>query len=209
MIDKVKFDENGLVPVVVQDHETGEVLMLGYMDEEALKKTTETGLVHFHSRSRGKLWMKGETSGNLQNVKELWLDCDGDSLLVKVEQAGVTCHTGNRTCFYREYANEDFVPREEKSPDALVLEDVFSVIEDRKKNPREDSYTSSLMKKGRESILKKIGEEAFEVMLGSMADDRDNINWEVADLWYHTLVLLSYHDTSIREIFKDLDRRRK
>ena len=205
-IKNLKYDNNGLIPVIVQDWKNGEVLMLAYMNEDALKKTIETGFTHFWSRSRGKLWKKGETSGNEQIVKEISYDCDNDTLLVKVEQKGVACHTGNRSCFYSELIPPS-PPFDKGGMGGFVIDKIYEVILDRKRNLREGSYVSSLFKKGRDKILKKIGEEASEVVIGSKNDKKEEIIYEIADLWFHSLVLLGYHDITPEEIYKELQKR--
>ena len=210
-IKNLKYDNNGLIPVIVQDWKNGEVLMLAYMNEDALKKTIETGFTHFWSRSRGKLWKKGETSGNEQIVKEISYDCDNDTLLVKVEQKGVACHTGNRSCFYSKLT-QVVIPSEARNLEVEtfsgnVIDKIYEVILDRKRNLRESSYVSSLFKSGRDKILKKIGEEASEVVIGSKNDKKEEIIYEIADLWFHSLVLLGYHDITPEEIYKELQKR--
>jgi len=210
-IKNLKYDNNGLIPVIVQDWKNGEVLMLAYMNENALKKTIETGFTHFWSRSRGKLWKKGETSGNEQIVKEISYDCDNDTLLVKVEQKGVACHTGNRSCFYSKLT-QVVIPSEARNLEVEtfsgnVIDKIYEVILDRKRNLRESSYVSSLFKSGRDKILKKIGEEASEVVIGSKNDKKEEIIYEIADLWFHSLVLLGYHDITPEEIYKELQKR--
>jgi len=210
-IKNLKYDNNGLIPVIVQDWKNGEVLMLAYMNEDALKKTIETGFTHFWSRSRGKLWKKGETSGNEQIVKEISYDCDNDTLLVKVEQKGVACHTGNRSCFYSKLT-QVVIPSEARNLEVEtfsgnVIDKIYEIILDRKRNLRESSYVSSLFKSGRDKILKKIGEEASEVVIGSKNDKKEEIIYEIADLWFHTLVLLGYHDISPEDIYKELQKR--
>ena len=212
-ISKIKFDEKGLVPAIVQE-ESGQVLMLAYMNEESLKKTIETGYTHFFSRSRQTLWKKGETSGNVQQVKELYYDCDGDSLLVKVHQTGVACHTGTYSCFSgrRLDKNENLPavvdqPKKENLP--LVLYELYSVIKDRQRHPVEGSYTNYLFLKGQDKILKKVGEEAVETIIASKNDDEKNIVYEMGDLWYHCLVLLAWHGIMPEELFAELMNRRK
>ncbi|OGV99281.1 MAG: bifunctional phosphoribosyl-AMP cyclohydrolase/phosphoribosyl-ATP pyrophosphatase [Nitrospinae bacterium RIFCSPLOWO2_02_39_17] len=205
-IKNLKYDSNGLIPAVIQDWKNGDVLMLAYMNEEALRKTIETGYTHFWSRSRGKLWKKGETSGNEQFVKEISYDCDNDTLLVKVEQKGVACHTGNRTCFYSKLSS--FSPSAfSLQPSAFIIDKIYEVIQDRKRNMREGSYVSSLFKNGRDKILKKISEEASEVVIGSKNEKKEEIVWEIADLWFHTLVLLGYHDITPEDIYRELQKR--
>lgn len=213
-ISMVKFDEKGLVPAVVQE-ENGQVLMLAYMNEESLKKTLETGYTWFFSRSRQKLWQKGETSGNVQKVKEISYDCDGDTLLVRVHQTGVACHTGTYTCFSGrklmggEEKGIAVVPPEKKADLAEVLYDLYNVIQDRRFNPVEGSYTNYLFEKGQDKILKKVGEEAVETIIASKNNVRKDVVYEMGDLWYHCLVLLAYHNISPEELFAELMGRRK
>ena len=170
-ISMVKFDEKGLVPAVVQE-ENGQVLMLAYMNEESLQKTLETGYTWFFSRSRQKLWQKGETSGNVQKVKEISYDCDGDTLLVRVHQSGVACHTGSYSCFSGRRLGEHtkgiaVIPEPPKVSLAKVLNELYNVIQDRRLNPVEGSYTNYLFEKGQDKILKKVGEEAVETVIAS------------------------------------------
>lgn len=193
MTDKITYDENGLIPAIVQDETTGKVLMLAYMNEEALGKTLETKETWFYSRSRQELWHKGATSGNTQVVKSVTLDCDGDALLVTVAPAGPACHTGEVTCFF------DPLLKEER-PKRAVIHDIINVIEDRRQNPQDGAYTTYLFNEGIDKVLKKIGEEATEVVIGAKNNDKEEIKWEVADLIYHTLVLLNMTDVSISDI---------
>lgn len=199
----VKFDESGLVPAVVQDYKTGKVLMLAYMNEESLKLTIKTGKTWFYSRSRDKLWNKGETSGNFQYVKEINLDCDGDAILIKVDQVGNACHTGNRSCFFNE------IKSGEKCLNYKVLYDLEDRILDRRKNPKEGSYTNYLFEKGIDKILKKIGEESAEVIIAAKNQDRYETVYEMADLFYHCLVLLNEKDIKLDDIFLELIKRYK
>lgn len=209
--DKIKFDQQGLVPAVVQDAATGTVLMLAYMNEESLKKTLETGLTWFYSRSRRSLWRKGETSGHVQQVREVYYDCDGDTLLVKVDQTGVACHEGSFSCFTRRLDGEAAAPAVSGAyqPAMTVLYDLYNVIADRKDNPKEGSYTTYLFDKGRDKILKKVGEEATETVIASKNDDKKEILYEMADLWYHCLVLLAHHGITPTELLDELNSRRK
>ena len=212
-ISMVKYDEHGLVPVIVQE-ENGQVLMLAYMNEESLKKTLETGYTWFYSRSRQSLWNKGETSGNKQKVKELFYDCDGDTLLVRVHQTGVACHTGSYSCFSGRRIGENpkglaIVPEEPQRSLAGILNDLYAVIKDRQLNPVEGSYTNYLFEKGQDKILKKVGEEAVETVIASKNDSKEDILYEMGDLWYHCLVLLAYHKISPEELFAELVGRRK
>ena len=190
----VKFDKEGLIPAIIQEASSGKVLMLGYMNEESLKKTVETGTTWFWSRERQKLWNKGETSGNIQKVKEIRLDCDGDALLILVAQTGVACHTGNLSCFF-----QNFYTKEPAS--TFNLETLYDIILSRKLNPVDGSYTCKLFKEGVERISKKVGEESVEVILAGIKGDRDEVIYEVSDLFYHTLVLLASLDISPQEIY--------
>ena len=212
-IDKIKFDEKGLIPAIVQE-ESGQVLMLAYMNEESLQKTIETGYTHFYSRSRQSLWKKGETSGNVQKVQALYYDCDGDTLLVKVHQTGVACHTGTYSCFSGRRLDDNnnlpaVIDNQSKEDLSLVLYELYSVIKDRQRHPVEGSYTNYLFIKGQDKILKKVGEEAVETILASKNDDRDNIIYEMGDLWYHCLVLLAWHGIKPEDLFAELMNRRK
>lgn len=212
-IEKIKFDERGLVPAIIQE-ESGQVLMLAYMNEESLQKTVETGYTHFFSRSRQSLWKKGETSGNVQRVKEIYYDCDGDTLLLKVHQTGVACHTGTYSCFSGRRLDENnqlpaVVNQPEKKNLPLILYELYSVIKDRQRHPVEGSYTNYLFIKGQDKILKKVGEEAVETILASKNDDKNNIIYEMGDLWYHCLVLLAWHGIQPEELFEELMNRRK
>lgn len=214
-ISKVHFDEKGLVPAIVQE-ESGQVLMLAYMNKESLEKTIETGLTWFYSRSRQRLWQKGEESGNIQQVKEISYDCDGDTLLVRVHQRGVACHTGTYSCFSGRCLHPEkndksvaVVPPEKQQSLAIVLNELYDVIQDRRLNPVEGSYTNYLFDKGQDKILKKVGEEAVETVIASKNNVRKEILYEMGDLWYHCLVLLAYHGISPEELFAELMSRRK
>ena len=212
-ISMVKFDEKGLVPTIVQE-ENGQVLMLAYMNEESLKKTIETGYSWFYSRSRGKLWQKGETSGNVQEVKEISYDCDGDTLLLRVHQTGVACHTGTYSCFSGRRMGESgkdvaVIPKMPEKSLAGILNDLYNVIQDRRLHPVEGSYTNYLFEKGQDKILKKVGEEAVETVIASKNMDCQEILYEMGDLWYHCLVLLAFHNIRPEELFAELMNRRK
>lgn len=212
-ISKIKFDEKGLVPAIVQE-ESGQVLMLAYMNAESLQKTVETGYTHFFSRSRQSLWKKGETSGNVQQVKALYYDCDGDALLVKVHQTGVACHTGSYSCFSGRRLDENnqlpaVVDQPEQENLSLVLYELYSVIKDRQRHPVEGSYTNYLFGKGHDKILKKVGEEAVETIIASKNGEESDIVYEMGDLWYHCLVLLAYHEIEPENLFAELMNRRK
>lgn len=181
-------DANGLIPVIIQDVQTNVVLMLGYMNEEALDKTKREGRVTFFSRSKGRLWTKGEESGNYLNVKEVVQDCDADTLLIKVKPEGVVCHTGAETCFREKNRSADF------------LSELESVIRERKKMPSEDSYTSSLFKKGINKIAQKVGEEAIELVIESKDENEVLFKNEAADLLFHYLILLAEKGSNLAEI---------
>lgn len=275
IFEMVKFNADGLVPAITQDIRTDEVLMLAYMNEESLRKTLETGKAHYYSRSRQKLWLKGETSGHFQQVRSISVDCDGDTLLLKVNQTGAACHTGHRSCFFTrldaeelkagirqegaskvgqegaaEEGQEDaskegqymqdmqYVAAEEGSGDktlqnailealkvtpvqtlasaagetakaigAQVLQEVFDVISDRLVHPKEGSYTNYLFTKGLDKILKKIGEEACEVVIASKNGEGNEIKAEIADLFYHVMVLLVERGMTLQDVYEELKQR--
>ena len=184
---------NGLVPAVVQDAVTGKVLMLGYMNEESYKLTLEKGLVTFYSRSRKTLWTKGETSGNYLQLRDILIDCDGDTLLVKAVPSGPVCHTGKDTCF-----GEENDPQSASSTDFLAY--LEGVIRDRKEHPQEGSYTNRLFSKGINKIAQKVGEEAVELIIEAKDDDKELFLGEAADLMYHLLVLLTEKDCTLSEV---------
>ncbi|MFA6639982.1 MAG: bifunctional phosphoribosyl-AMP cyclohydrolase/phosphoribosyl-ATP diphosphatase HisIE, partial [Defluviitoga tunisiensis] len=183
IIENIDWNKNnGLVPVIIQDLD-GTVLTLGYMNKEALNKTLETNLVHYYSRSKNRIRMKGETSGNYQKVKETYIDCDNDTLLIKVEQIGAACHLGTKSCF-RKIEEIEQLPESTVDYSLDFLNELKETIKDRKNNPKEESYTSYLFKEGKEKIYKKFGEEAVEVLV---APNRERIIYETADLIYHLL----------------------
>ncbi len=202
-VDQICYNEDGLVPAIVQDYLDGTVLMMAWMSRESLQKTLETGETWFWSRSRQEFWHKGATSGHLQFVKSVRYDCDSDALLITVEQQGdIACHTGERSCFHQ-------VDSTKAHPPADTLSGLYEVISDRRDHPQEDSYTCKLMAGGDNKILKKIGEEASEVVMACKDDDKSAIASEVADLFYHTLVALSYHNVDIKEVYKKLQERKR
>jgi phosphoribosyl-ATP pyrophosphohydrolase/phosphoribosyl-AMP cyclohydrolase len=202
-VDKIRYNEQGLVPAIVQDYLDGTVLMMAWMNQESLQKTLETGETWFWSRSRSELWHKGATSGHLQKVHSLRYDCDSDALLVTVEQMGdIACHTGERSCFHQ-------VDGTKEAPPADTLSQVFEVICDRRDNPAENSYTCKLFAEGDNKILKKIGEEAVEVVMACKDDDSDAIASEAADLFYHTLVALAHHGVELKDVYRKLQQRRR
>ncbi len=198
-----KLNSDGLIPVIVQDYKTDEVLMLAYMNEEAFDNTLKTGLMTYYSRSRKEQWVKGETSGHYQYVKSLDIDCDNDTLLAKVKQLGAACHTGNYSCFYRNLVSKDYV---ETNP-LKVFKDVMSVIEDRKLHPKEGSYTNYLFDKGIDKILKKCGEEATEIIIAAKNPDPEEIIYEISDFLYHVMVLMSLKGVTWEEITAELAKR--
>ncbi len=202
------FDGQGLIPAVIQDWLDGTVLMVGYMNQEAMTKTLATRSVHFWSRSRRKLWEKGETSGHFLRVKDLFVDCDRDTILVKAEPVGPTCHTGERACFFSRMS-EDGQAGEEKTLDAGggILERIYQAILARKAAPQPDSYVSKLLQGGADRILKKVAEEAGEVIIAAKNQKRDEIIYETADLLFHTLVVLGYHDVTPSEVYRELGTR--
>ena len=209
MLERIKFDANGLVPAIVQDAATGTVLMLAYMNRESLEKTLATGTTWFYSRSRQELWNKGATSGHVQMVKELLYDCDGDTLLVKVEQKGAACHEGTYSCFSRRFGEAEPTQTERPALAATeVLTELFAVLEDRRQNPQQGSYTSSLFAKGEDRILKKIGEEAAETIIAAKNHSQGEVIYEMADLWYHCLVLLAAHKIDFAALIEELGKRR-
>ncbi len=204
-LQDLHFDENGLLPAVIQDAVSGEILMLAYMNEDSLMKTLDTGETHFWSRSRGELWHKGETSGHVQRVTRIAVDCDGDALLIQVEQEGAACHTGHRSCFFTEA---------QRSPDAaLPLADIIGrvtrVISERFVEMPEGSYTTTLFRGGTDRILKKIGEEAGEVIIAVKNHKTEEISWEVSDLLFHLLVMLQNEGVPLSAVSTELERRRK
>lgn len=202
-VKKVNFEKaRGLVPVVVQDASNDRVLMQAFMDEEALRLTLASGKMHFWSRSRGRLWLKGEESGHHSLVQNAILDCDNDAILFKVQQIGVVCHTGQETCFYK-----SIVAEEERVVDAKVVERIFEVVVDRINNPTEESYVSRLTAKGEDVVLQKIGEEAVELILATKDNRPEEIIHEATDILFHILVLLAQRGFELRGIFEELENR--
>ena len=232
IIDEVVFNSDGLVPAIIQDVENGQVLMLGYMNREALEKSLETGITHFWSRSRQKIWMKGETSGHIQEIQEIAIDCDSDALLFRVKQVKAACHNGYRSCFYRSFSKKGeplkavqervFEPEQVYSDTTgtktneydiinnigTLLQVLYQVIESRKCHPKEGSYTCYLFQKGLDKILKKIGEESSEVIIAAKNRVNDEVIYEVSDLLYHILVLLVEQGISLDDIHDEMRRRR-
>lgn len=208
---KLKFDEKGLIPAIVQDYKTDAVLMLAYMNGESLARTVETGYTWFWSRSRKELWNKGATSGNVQKVMNIAYDCDGDTLLIKVEQTGVACHEGNYSCFSYPLWNSaegKNLPAVRDNKLMNILTELYSVIQNKRINGGEKSYTKYLFNSGQDKILKKVGEEAAETIIASKNNDPSEVIYEMSDLWYHCLVLLAYHDITPAEMLAELGGRR-
>ena len=204
---KVKLDDQGLVPAIAQDVNTGQVLMLGYMNPGSLKRTLEGTQVWFYSRSQEDLWHKGEISGNYLNLREAWVDCDGDTILLKVQPDGPACHTGETSCFFTpmnelpdEYEPGETGPR--------ILDELFAVIKDRQRELPEDSYTAKLLQEGVGRVAQKVIEEAGEAAIAATQGDNDNLPGEVADLLYHTLVLLAAAGVSPQSVWEELRKRR-
>lgn len=198
-----KLNSDGMVPVIVQDYKTNEVLMMAYMNEEAYYTTLKTGKMTYFSRSRQELWIKGDTSGHYQYVKSLTADCDMDTILAKVSQVGAACHTGNYSCFFNEIMKKEY---DDTNP-LKVFEDVFAVIKDRKINPKEGSYTNYLFEKGIDKILKKLGEEATEIVIASKNPNPDEIKYEISDFLYHMMVLMVERGVTWEEITEELAKR--
>jgi phosphoribosyl-ATP pyrophosphohydrolase/phosphoribosyl-AMP cyclohydrolase len=198
--ESLKYDEHGLIPAVVQEAETGEVLMVAWMDRDALAATLQTGVTHFWSRSRQAPWRKGETSGHSQHVRGVYADCDGDTLLVQVHQDGVACHTGNRTCFFTTLQGPGCA--------ANMLDRIEQIVTARKTSPSVGSYVAGLLAKGEPAACRKLGEEAVEVVTAALGGEGDRrVVEEVADLWFHTLVLLGGRSIPLRDVLEELARR--
>ena len=215
-ISVIKFDVNGLVPVITQEV-NGQVLMLAYMNKEAIEKTIETGFAWYYSRKRKSLWKKGETSGNIQYVQDILYDCDGDAILLRVKQRGVSCHTGTYSCFSGRGLfspnDKSIVPLDplEHGEDVSltkILSDLYEIIQSRRLHPVEGSYTNYLFDKGQDKILKKVGEEATETIIASKNNIREDVLYEMGDLWYHCLILLAYHNMTPEDLLEELLRRR-
>lgn len=203
------YDERGLIPAVIQEARTGEVLMVAWMNAEAVRQTLTTRRTHFWSRSRQALWRKGDTSGHRQHVEAVYTDCDRDTLLVRVHQEGVACHTGARTCFFAALDAAAPGPPEDWGAAGGILDTVERVVQRRRAEPREGSYVARLLAQGDAGILKKIGEESAEVILAATTESPERLVAEVADLWFHTLVLLGAHGLSLRLVLTELARRHR
>lgn len=197
---RLKFDENGLIPAIVQDHYTKEVLTLAYMNAETLALTIAEGRTVFYSRSRRAVWRKGETSGNIQRVVSITADCDADALVVEVVKSGPACHTGAESCFFRPvYLSEQLKP--------FAWEALYRLIEGRKTSPKEGSYTTYLFEKGLDKILKKVGEECTEVIIAAAKQDREETVYEIADLAYHVMVLMVQAGITMEDLTRELEKR--
>jgi phosphoribosyl-ATP pyrophosphohydrolase/phosphoribosyl-AMP cyclohydrolase len=202
---KVNFEKGkGLVPAIVQDASNDRVLMQAYMNEEALRLTLKSGKMHFWSRSRGRIWLKGEESGHHSQVQNAVLDCDDDAILFKVQQIGSVCHTGEKTCFHK-----PLIAEEEKENDAKILERIYEVVKERIRNPTEKSYVSRLTAKGEDAVLQKIGEESVELVLAVKEGSTKEITHEAADVLFHILVLFAQKGLKLTNIFEELERRHK
>ncbi|KGG21441.1 Phosphoribosyl-AMP cyclohydrolase [Prochlorococcus marinus str. SS51] len=212
-IQKLRFNEKGLIPAIAQDWLDGAILMMAWMNKESLEKTLITGEVHYWSRSREKLWHKGETSGHFQILKGIRFDCDSDVMLLSIEQVGsIACHTGARSCFFQEV--EENIPDLEQNstfnrPLSNTCSELFEVIKDRSSNPQKNSYTNSLLKDGDNKILKKIGEEGSEFVMACKDNDHESISNEAADLIFHIQVALKYHKVEWRDVLEVLAKRRQ
>lgn len=202
---ELKFNAQGLIPAIAQDYLTKEVLMMAYMNRESFDKTMETGQVHYFSRSRNELWLKGETSGHFQTVKEIRCDCDGDTLLILVEQQGAACHTEHKSCFYRNLDGED-VSGYKNTVDSFDY--VYNTIVDRRDNPKEGSYTNYLFDKGIDKMLKKVGEESAEVIIAAKNQDKRELTCEISDLIYHLSVTMVQSGVLWDDVAEELKNRR-
>ena len=201
--DRFKLNSDGMIPCITQDYKTGQVLMMAYMTKESFEKTIATGRMTYFSRSRQELWTKGDTSGHYQFVKSLSIDCDQDTILAKVAQVGAACHTGNRSCFFT-----DLVRKEADTRNPLeIFQDVYATIKDRKDHPKEGSYTNYLFDQGIDKILKKVGEEATEIVIAAKNPDSDELKYEICDFLYHMMVLMAQQDVTWKEITEELARR--
>ncbi|MGD9473485.1 MAG: bifunctional phosphoribosyl-AMP cyclohydrolase/phosphoribosyl-ATP diphosphatase HisIE [Eubacteriaceae bacterium] len=201
----IKFNEAGLIPAIVQDYHTRQVLMMAWMNEETLKQSIESGLATFYSRSRQEVWVKGATSGNTQHIVSIEYDCDGDTLLLQVNPDGPACHTGSISCFYRTLSTNKYLKK--GNPD--ILNKLVKLLEDRRENPKEGSYTNYLFEKGVDKICKKIGEEAAETIIAAKNNDPTELTYEASDLIYHLLVLLNNQDVALDSIYEELTKRHK
>ncbi len=201
-INEVKFNDKGLVVAIAQDYKTNEVLMVAYMDKEALEITLKEKRACYFSRSRNCLWRKGETSGHYQYLKGLYYDCDADAILLKVKQVGNACHTGAYSCFFNKVYEQDIT-------DKSIINKVYAQIQNRKNNPREGSYTNYLFNEGLDKILKKVGEETSEVIIAAKNKNNEELIYEMCDLIYHSLVLMVNEEVTIGDLQQELTKRHK
>jgi phosphoribosyl-AMP cyclohydrolase / phosphoribosyl-ATP pyrophosphohydrolase len=204
-LEVLQFNEQGLIPAIVQDAATGQVLMLAYMNHQALERTLSTGLAHYWSRSRAILWQKGETSGHIQHVRDIRYDCDADTLLVTVDQEGAACHTGQYSCFFHCLSaslNAAPFPLSEG-----LLQQLYEVVQERKQHSPQESYVASLMARGQDYVLKKVIEEAAEVVMAAKDGQPEAIVYEMADLWFHAIVTLGWYNIPPQRVFQELQRR--
>lgn len=206
-IDTLKFDDDGLIPAVVQDAHSLRVLMVAYMNRQSIERTIREGRSCFWSRSRKALWVKGETSGHFQAVQAVYCDCDRDCLLIQVDQTGAACHTGQKSCFFTRLSAELPGGPAGEAAAEFSLDELYRIVQDRKASRREGSYTARLLSSGQDRVLKKVAEEAGEVMLASKNDDKDEIIREMADLWFHSLLVLAYHDIAPQAVIDELAHR--
>lgn len=210
IIDKIDWEKSKLIPVIAQDYESGEVLMLAYMNKEALTLTLQTKITHYFSRSKQRIWKKGETSGHIQNIKDIFVDCDNDTLLIKIEQVGgVACHTGRKSCFFTKLDTNEVISQvdTQATQNYSVIDKVYHVIQERKSADPDSSYVSSLFHKGENTILKKVVEEAGEFCFAIKDDDDKEIVYEAADLAFHVLVALGEKNIDPDRIKQELQRR--
>ena len=203
-LSQIKYNSDGLIPAVAQDVATGAALMLAWMNADSMQKTMETGYAHYYSRSRKVLWFKGETSGHTQKVQEILLDCDGDSILLKVEQNGAACHTNDFSCFHVNLAQSE----DPRAPGFEALSREFAVILDRKANPKVGSYTNYLFDKGIEKICKKIGEESSEIIIAAMKGNNDEMCSETADMLYHLMVAMANQGLTWEDVLAEVSKRK-
>ncbi|MCL2084557.1 MAG: bifunctional phosphoribosyl-AMP cyclohydrolase/phosphoribosyl-ATP diphosphatase HisIE [Oscillospiraceae bacterium] len=201
VIDELKFDSRGLIPAVVQDFRTGRVLTVAYMNRESLDVSIRERHTCFYSRSRGELWRKGGTSGHVQRIVSIQADCDGDALLVRVDPSGPACHTGAESCFQALIYD---APEDADGPDAFSIEKLYGLIDERRSSPKERSYTSYLFEKGLDKILKKLSEETAEVVIAAKNRSAPELTYELADLCYHALVLMSHEGCAIDDVRREL-----
>lgn len=210
MANKIDWNKNSLIPAIVQDLKSNKVLMLAYMNKEALELSLNTNIAHYFSRSKQRIWKKGESSGNIQNIKEIFIDCDNDTILLKVEQVnGIACHTGRESCFFRDLKNDNLIEDIKQDSSAIygVVDTLYHTILERKSANPKTSYTASLFHKGENSILKKVVEEAGELTFAIKDNNSKEIIYEAADLLYHTLVALAYRDISPDRVKQEIARR--